>query len=167
MPTLYHSAAADKVLTIHGLDANPVYLPLYVELKMEEFLYTRRNSAALLSGIRGYAVCCIRLLIGRVQESPYSAEHIGIPDRWAKGRASWDPHLSSTKMRVTALVIGNSRYPSLNRNHGPAAENPVNSHVSRGVFVQERRGRGDLRGQSQEPAPPGELVFPRRPGIRR
>jgi hypothetical protein len=50
MPTLYDSAAPDKVLTIQGLDANPVYLPLYVELKMEEFLYTRRNSAALLSG---------------------------------------------------------------------------------------------------------------------
>jgi hypothetical protein len=31
MPTLYHNAAPDKVLTIHGLDANPVYLPLYVE----------------------------------------------------------------------------------------------------------------------------------------
>jgi len=30
MPTLYHNAAPDKVLTIHDLDANPVYLPLYV-----------------------------------------------------------------------------------------------------------------------------------------
>jgi hypothetical protein len=49
MPTLYNSAAPDKLLIIRGLDANPVYLPLYVELKIEEILYSVRNSAVLFS----------------------------------------------------------------------------------------------------------------------
>ena len=47
MPTLYHSAPPDKLLIIQGLDANPVYLPLYVSVKIEEILYSLRNSAIL------------------------------------------------------------------------------------------------------------------------
>ncbi len=31
MPTLYHSASRFNALIIHGLDANPVYLLLYLE----------------------------------------------------------------------------------------------------------------------------------------
>jgi hypothetical protein len=49
MPTLYHSESPDKLLIIHGLDANPVYLPLYVRVKIEEILYSLRNSAILFS----------------------------------------------------------------------------------------------------------------------
>jgi hypothetical protein len=33
MPTLNPSRAIHNALIIHGLDANPVYLPLYVEAK--------------------------------------------------------------------------------------------------------------------------------------
>ena len=48
MPTLYQGAAAVNVLNIHGLDANPVYLLLYVAAEIEEILYSLLKSAALL-----------------------------------------------------------------------------------------------------------------------
>jgi len=74
MPTLYNSAAPDKLLIIRGLDANPVYLPLYVGLKIEEILYSVRNSAVLFSELAPYAICCIG-----EQTNPQSAEHIAVP----------------------------------------------------------------------------------------
>jgi hypothetical protein len=49
MPTVYHRAYPDKLLIIQGLDANPVYLLLYVGVKIEEILYSLRNSAILFS----------------------------------------------------------------------------------------------------------------------
>ena len=61
MPTLYHSAAPDKLLIIQGLDANPVYLPLYVSVKIEEILYSLRNSAILFSDSARLQLASLRL----------------------------------------------------------------------------------------------------------
>ena len=61
MPTLYHRAAPDKLLIIRGLDANPVYLLLYVGPKIEEILYSLRNSAVLLSELGAFEICCTKV----------------------------------------------------------------------------------------------------------
>jgi hypothetical protein len=60
MPTLYQSAAPDKLLIIRGLDANPVYLPLYAEAENRgNFIQCAEFRSSLFSNGR-YAVCCMR-----------------------------------------------------------------------------------------------------------
>jgi hypothetical protein len=61
MPTPYHSASHDKLLIIQGLDANPVYLLLYGRLKIEEILYSQRNSAILFFESAQVQLCFTRL----------------------------------------------------------------------------------------------------------
>ena len=70
MPTLYHSAPPDKLLIIQGLDANPVYLPLYVSVKIEEILYSLRNSAILFSESVQVQLDSVRLDLVTDPQSP-------------------------------------------------------------------------------------------------
>ena len=86
MPTLYHSAAPDNVLNIHGLDANPVYLLLYVEAENRgNFIY----SAEFCSSTFPNRQLCIQLhtLIGsrwpkvsiRLSALPFQIDGLPIP----------------------------------------------------------------------------------------